>query len=142
MASDGASATYPNGASDSDAWARVPQIGIHPERVSRGGRGKGLAARGVRRGQRPLAIGTPPLAGRGLSMPVLSGTRGPPERGAPPERHGHHRLSTTDSVIHEYAPVYHRRHPSLAGRRRGQAAAPRARFGPRALRMGEGPRWG
>ena len=49
-ATDGASATYPNGASDSDAWARVPEIGIHPERVSRGGRGKGLAARGARRG--------------------------------------------------------------------------------------------
>ncbi|KAI4522826.1 hypothetical protein K525DRAFT_283331 [Schizophyllum commune Loenen D] len=45
-ASDGASATYPNGASDSDAWARVPEIGIHPKRVSRGGRGKGLTARG------------------------------------------------------------------------------------------------
>ncbi|KAL1667283.1 hypothetical protein GGF50DRAFT_98171, partial [Schizophyllum commune] len=82
-ASDGASATYPNGASDSDAWARVPEIGIHPERVSRGGRGKGLAARGVRRGQRPLAIGTPPLAGRGLSMPVLSGTRGPQNAARP-----------------------------------------------------------
>ncbi|KAL1679592.1 hypothetical protein EV122DRAFT_263389, partial [Schizophyllum commune] len=67
MASDGASATYPNGASDSDAWAR---------RVSRGGRGKGLAARG-------LAIGTPPLAGLRLSMPVPSETRGPQNAARP-----------------------------------------------------------
>ena len=82
-ATDGASATYPNGASDPDAWARVPEIGIHPERISRGGRGKGLAARGVRRGQRELAIGTPPLAGLRLSMPVPSGTRGPQNAARP-----------------------------------------------------------
>ncbi|KAL1695209.1 hypothetical protein GGG16DRAFT_86474, partial [Schizophyllum commune] len=82
-ATDGASATYPNGASDSDAWARVPEIGIHPERVSRGGRGKGLAARGVRRGQRELAIGNPPLAELRLLMPVPSGTRGPQNAARP-----------------------------------------------------------
>ncbi|KAL1717058.1 hypothetical protein EV715DRAFT_254260 [Schizophyllum commune] len=63
-ATNGASATHPNGASDSDAWARA------------------------------------------FDASAQRDTR-PPERSAPPERHGHHRLSTTDSVIFECAHVYH-----------------------------------
>ncbi|KAI5888320.1 uncharacterized protein SCHCODRAFT_02587301 [Schizophyllum commune H4-8] len=106
-ASDGASATYPNGASDSDAWARVPQIGIHPERVSRGGRGKGLAA--SRGATRPAQAGYRHPASRWVQAFNACAQRDtrPPDRGAPSERHGHHRLSTTDSVIYECAHVYH-----------------------------------
>ncbi|KAL1731823.1 hypothetical protein EV714DRAFT_248652 [Schizophyllum commune] len=139
-ATDGASATYPNGASDSDAWARVPEIGIHPERVSRGGRGKGLAARGVRRGQRELVIGTPPLAGRRLSMPVPRGTRGPQNAARP--------RSATDTIgcprlIRSYSRGTRRWRDGVAVRlRRPGHDSALARCAWEKTPAGGGPRWG
>ena len=88
---DGASATYPNDASDPDAWARVPEIGIHPERVSRGGRGKGLAARGCDEASACAGYRQPASRRAQAFDACAQRDARPPERGAPPERHGHHR---------------------------------------------------
>lgn len=71
---------------------------------------------GAAAGRVSLRAGCDEVGARWLSAPRLSLGAGfrclsqrdtrPPERGAPPERHGHHRLSTTDSVIYECAHVY------------------------------------